>query len=136
MDPLISQVRGAIAPVALEQLKAYEEAAETWPIVLDCSSDPESQLRHSNRCRLCRQNIWFAYDRLRAHIQYTSAEYRTLIVAHIRQRHAEEGINGRLVERETEVFYSAGGGYTVSGRHRDAGGHDNQNFDSRGVEFT
>jgi hypothetical protein len=84
--PLNKRPPGEIADIAWRQLKPYRDAAPTWPVTQD---------GRFNRCRLCGQNIWYAYDVNGNPYVYGDDEIITLIVAHIRQVHSEDIANGR-----------------------------------------
>lgn len=78
--PLNDRAPGELAGIALEQLAPYREVAATWLIYPD---------GRCHRCMECDQNIWFSRDRQGQPYRYTDAEILALIVAHIRQCHAE-----------------------------------------------
>jgi hypothetical protein len=84
MIPLNDREPGAIAPVAIKQLQAYENVAKTWPIGFIFQDD-----RWCNVCEWCGQNIWFERDINGVEYYYSAPEILALIVAHIRQVHSE-----------------------------------------------
>jgi hypothetical protein len=98
--PLNNRPAGEIADIAWKQLKPYRDAASTWPVTQD---------GRFNRCRSCKQNIWFAYDPSGRAYKYENDEVITLIVAHIRQVHSEDIENGRE-EYSAPVLDSPGNG--------------------------
>lgn len=103
--PLNDRPPGEIADIAWQQLKPYRNAAQTWPVFQD---------GRYNRCRLCSQNIWFTYDASGHTYVYREDEIITLIIAHIRQVHAEAVTNDRAEEYPTTVLGSPGNGHPGS----------------------
>lgn len=83
--PLNDREQGEIAEIAWKQLKPYSDAADTWPIRRSLRD-----ARACNICKLCNQNLWFDRDENSTNFKYTEAEIKTLIVAHIRQRHTDD----------------------------------------------
>lgn len=82
--PLNNRSPGELAQIALDQLKPFEDAADTWPIQAMYRDH-----RDCNICLICDQNIWFSTDMLGYEYHLTEANKRTLTVAHIRQIHSE-----------------------------------------------
>jgi|SRR5215472_17721121 len=80
--PLNDRGPGEIADIALQQLRPYQVAAETWPIVHTTRDN-----RSVNLCRECYENIWFDSDIHDVPYTYSEEEIQALIVAHIRQAH-------------------------------------------------
>jgi hypothetical protein len=83
--PLNDREKGEIAPIALDQLKKYQEVAESWGVY------PDDRCR---RCMECDENIWFACDQNYQEYLYTDGEILALKVAHIRQCHDDWIKNG------------------------------------------
>lgn len=71
---------GTIHPIGLQQLAQYQELALTWPRYPD---------GRAMRCGKCDQNLWFTYDLNGNQFVYADEEKMALVVAHIRQNHAE-----------------------------------------------
>lgn len=71
---------GTIHPIGLQQLAEYQELAGDWPRYPD---------GRSMRCGKCDQNLWFTRDLNGSHYVYEDHELMSLVVAHIRQNHAE-----------------------------------------------
>lgn len=128
--PLNKRDSGTIAPVAIDQLKPYREAAETWPTFIDAHTDEESRLRKANRCRVCSQNIWFTLDPNGYHIEYTADELTTLLTAHIRQVHTEVIDAGP--ETISAVLERSSDPNSRGGNRRDSSGHGDKDIDPRG----
>jgi hypothetical protein len=89
MVPLNSREAGAIAPIAMDQLRSYQRTANHWPVY---------EVRRDGRdcmcCQACDESLWFVTDREEQRYEYTEAELLTLKVAHIRQAHDKDGNNG------------------------------------------
>lgn len=109
--PLNNRPPGEIAEVAWRQLKPYRDAAPTWPVHQD---------GRFNRCRLCNQNIWFAYDVNGNPYVYVDDEIITLIVAHIRQVHSEMVTSDRAEDSTAAILGSPGNGHPGSVSNSDA----------------
>jgi hypothetical protein len=121
--PLNSRPPGEIADIAWQQLKPFRDAASTWPVFQDGPA---------NRCRLCNQNIWFAYDVNGNPYVYGGDEVITLIVAHIRQVHSEVVTNDGTEER-TPVLGDPGNDSPGDVSPGNASGPGNQESDTSGV---
>lgn len=83
--PLNDRPTGTIAPVAMEQLRAYQRTASNWPVF---------EVRRDGRdcmcCQQCNECLWFVTDEEEQRYQYTDDELSALKVAHIRQAHDKE----------------------------------------------
>lgn len=80
--PLNKREKGEVASVAIEQLRRFLNAADTWPV--------QGQRRDNRDCKVCRvcgQCLWFVTDRQGNQFGYSTEEKRSLITAHIRQCH-------------------------------------------------
>src|SRR5277367_5990664 len=97
--PLNDREPGEIAPIALQQLKRYQLAAETWPIQAVARREQwydnsgklfEGCLRRCMICRLCKENLWFPCDPEGNDFTYSDEDIKTLTVAHIRQCHEKD----------------------------------------------
>jgi hypothetical protein len=71
---------GGIAPLAQQQLAAWEAIARYWPTVDDGSHE---------RCGNCGQSIRALADNCGRPYQYIPEQRLALTVAHLRQAHAE-----------------------------------------------
>jgi hypothetical protein len=80
MVPLQAREKGEIAPVAMEQLRAYQTVARTW------KTWPDGRCQ---RCMECDENIYFTADAGGHLYSYTDDEKLAVTVAHIRQCHSE-----------------------------------------------
>jgi hypothetical protein len=80
--PLNKRDTGEVASVAIDQLKPYREAANTWPVYRKFEDE-----RSKNKCRVCDQNLWFTTDINNDDYGYTEDQTLSLIIAHIRQCH-------------------------------------------------
>lgn len=109
--PLNKRAPGEVAAIAWQQLKPFQDAAPTWPVFQDGPC---------NRCRLCTQNIWSTYDPLGKRFQYGDGEVIALIVAHIRQAHAEVVTNDGTKEHDAAILVAPGNGHPGSVSSRDA----------------
>jgi hypothetical protein len=78
--PYNDRPKGEVAQIALDQLKEWEQLAESWPVYTD---------GRSNRCSECHQNIWFTKDPLGHEYTYDPSEILALKVAHVRQSHSD-----------------------------------------------
>jgi hypothetical protein len=75
---------GTLHELAIEQLKKWQDIAQQW----DTFEAPING-RQGIHCRRCSQTIWFRTD-MGGHVfLYTSDQILALVVAHIRQNHAE-----------------------------------------------
>jgi hypothetical protein len=83
--PLNDREPGEIADVAKLQLIEWESAVEDWAIALVFRDE-----RWCNICAKCEQNVWFERDKNGIEYRYEPSEILALIVAHVRQNHAEE----------------------------------------------
>lgn len=83
-SPNDSPMDGTIHSMAQAQLAMWRDAALTWPIY-----DTEDHGRKCVRCQKCEQCLWFKTDRGGSAYVYTPQMKEALIVAHIRQNHAE-----------------------------------------------
>lgn len=84
-----------IAILAQNQLKAWEDLAETWPVKQEVKEDGTTQ----SVCLECHQAIWTITDRWGKPYRYKEGDTRSLIVGHLRQNHLEwESIVYRLWE--------------------------------------
>jgi hypothetical protein len=100
--PLNDRAPGEIAQVALDQLRPFLIAAESWPIYRHWRDE-----RHEMICRICTQCLWFLTDTHSRPYQYTDEEIHTLITAHIRRQHAD------MVNEKGEFTYESPGEYQV-----------------------
>ena len=73
--------------IAEEQLREYQEAAQTWPVKETMRRDNQHRPRWCSVCRECDQSLWFTRDGKGVPYEYTGEEKLALIVAHIRQCH-------------------------------------------------
>lgn len=76
---------GEIHPMAIDQLKLFEEAADRWGLAQSADQ--------YYRCGQCQQAIWREVDDNGHSYLWSAEEIKSLIVAHIRQRHSED-VNG------------------------------------------
>ena len=86
--PLNDRESGELATIALDELKRWQDFAYTWP-----TFEAKINGRDGVQCGRCSQTIVFRSDVGGNRFQYTIEQIQALIVAHIRQRHAE-AING------------------------------------------
>ena len=135
--PLNDREPGEIAKVAIDQLLPYRVAAASWPIYRHYRDE-----RHCMVCRLCDQNIWFIMDQYGKEFDYAGDEVLSLIVAHIRQIHADK-INdkGELIyenrrEHESEVLDLPYGSHALRGDSRNPNRPEYQSGDTTGIERT
>lgn len=88
MVPHNNRPQGSIAPIAMEQLRTYQERAASWKMY---------RVRRDGRdmscCQACDQSLWFVSDREEQPYHYTAEQIMTLLVAHIRQAHDPSGDN-------------------------------------------
>lgn len=77
------------AHIAQEQLRPYQEAAQTWPVKETMRRDNLQRARWCSVCRECDQSLWFTRDVKGVPYEYTEEEKLALIVAHIRQCHPD-----------------------------------------------
>lgn len=86
--PLNDRESGAIASIAMEQLRSYQERAANWRMY---------RVRREGRdvscCQACLQALWFVSDEDEQLYVYTDDELLALKVAHIRQAHDKDGTN-------------------------------------------
>jgi hypothetical protein len=75
-----NESRGEIHPLALGQLAIYQDIARDWPRYPD---------GRCVRCGKCDQSIYMRRDVNNVAYSYTKDEIESLVVAHIRQAHAE-----------------------------------------------
>lgn len=116
MVPLNDREPGEIADIAKWQLRRYQNAADTWPLI---------EHRHNARmgwcCRKCDKTVYFTQDQYENSYTYVTAEIRALIVAHIRQSHADMvDENGEILNedaRKSQVLDGASNPYPL-GKHR------------------
>jgi hypothetical protein len=80
--PYNDRPKGELAPIALAELEGWRAVANGWETYTD---------GRSNRCKECHQNIWFSKDPQGHEYQYSISEIEALVVAHLRQCHAEIG---------------------------------------------
>lgn len=135
MIPLNDREPGKIAEIAKQQLRRYQNAADTWPLV-----EHKHDYRLGYCCRTCDKTIYFTQDREENPYHYEQSEIRALIVAHIRQCHADIiDENGEIISenaRKSQVLDSPSNDYPL-GKHRgNANRPDDQSGDSRGIEYT
>lgn len=83
-NPNDSPRDGTIHPIAMEQLKKWQDIAYGW-----ATFDAEIKGRSGVQCGRCSQTIFFRTDVGGNHFQYTPDMIQTVMVAHIRQRHPE-----------------------------------------------
>ena len=82
-----SLMNGTIHSIAIDQLKPFIRAAGDWPVQVVMRDG-----RECHACGVCDQNLWFTTDQAGHVFRYTADMITTVKVAHIRQRHAEEGL--------------------------------------------
>lgn len=87
--PYNDREKGEIASIAEQQLLPYQIAAQSWPMTRLVRYSEISPPRECNVCRICGQNIWFTSDPAGMRYSYVEPEILTLIVAHVRQVHAD-----------------------------------------------
>jgi hypothetical protein len=85
--PLNNRAPGTMAAIAMEQLKPYMIAAQTWPIYQEMRHGETMGPRWVHACRVCEQAVWFDSDTDKRPFNYTEGEKLTLIVAHLRRCH-------------------------------------------------
>lgn len=102
MIPLNDREKGQIAPVAIDQLRPFLIAAETWPVYRQYRDE-----RHEMICRVCAQCLWFLSDEHNVPYDYTDEEIHTLITGHIRRLHAD------MINEKGEFTYEGAGEYQV-----------------------
>jgi hypothetical protein len=92
--PLNNRDKGEVAPVAFDQLRPYQEAADQWPMhrATHGGTAEEGPSRLGMECRFCGQFIYFIEDEDGYPYQYVNDEPKTLTVAHIRRQHSEKVI--------------------------------------------
>lgn len=90
MIPLNDRPAGEIAPVALEQLAAWQALARRWPIERHCHDTETRKGQPCWCCGVCDKTIWFVNDPHGNIFVYSDDEILALKVAHIRQAHAED----------------------------------------------
>jgi transcriptional regulator len=88
--------RGEIHEIAKEKLRAYENAADTWPLYEYVRIDINGYARTGKDCRLCDQTVYFITDDQGRGYSYSHAELRALITSHIRQVHSKLVDDGGL----------------------------------------
>ena len=91
MVPLNAREAGTIATVALEQLRAYQTRAHTWPMERHSHNSDTTKGQPCWCCVVCDpcETIWFVNDRTVNIYTYTEEEILALKVAHIRQVHSD-----------------------------------------------
>ena len=75
---------GTLHVIAVEQLKEWQDIAYTWP-TFESAIDG----REGVQCGRCSQTLWFRTDVGGNRFVYTPDQILTLLVAHVRQRHAD-----------------------------------------------
>lgn len=87
--PLNNRAAGEVAAVAFDQLRPYQEAADSWPMkrATHGGTVEEGPSRLGMECRICRQFIYLIEDEDGLPYQYVNDEPRSLTVAHIRRQH-------------------------------------------------
>lgn len=90
-SPNDSPKDGTIHQIAQDQLAKWEVIAAKWPIF-----EAEIDHRWGVHCGECLQTIWFRSDLHGNQFMYTKAMKSALIVAHIRQNHERDFINGTV----------------------------------------
>lgn len=139
MIPLNDREPGEIAPIAWQQLRRFENAADTWPLVDHRHHSDTHAPQMGKCCRICDKTVFFTQDPQGVVYEYTVAQMRALVVAHIRQCH--EAIiteNGEIDEDsgKREVLDVAGDADSNSKCRGDANRLGYQGSDSRGIEYT
>jgi hypothetical protein len=76
---------GTIHDIAQTQLRHWQDIAYDWP-----TFDAAIHGREGVQCGRCSQTIFFRSDMGGNKFQYTAEQTQALMVAHIRQRHAED----------------------------------------------
>lgn len=80
--PLNNRHEGQLAAIAHQQLKPFQEAADTWPMF-----EMQRSGRLAKVCRLCDQVQWFQKDEQGNPYNYSVADLKSILVAHIRRLH-------------------------------------------------
>lgn len=91
--PLNNRQAGEVAPVAFDQLRPYQEAADQWPMHSawhKANEDMDMPAMFGMECRFCGQFIWAIQDENSAPYQYEPGVTKALTVAHIRRQHQEK----------------------------------------------
>lgn len=79
-SPSPNESPGEIHPIAKQQLAIYVDVAKDWPRYPD---------GRCVRCGKCDQSIYFRWDANGVRYAYQYEEITALVVAHLRQAHAE-----------------------------------------------
>jgi hypothetical protein len=75
--------------LAVNQLAAWEALAEDWPVSHDSQYIDQHGKDRSYRCGDCGKGVALAFDDNGARYLYTDAQWRALVVLHLRNHHAD-----------------------------------------------
>jgi hypothetical protein len=88
--PLNARGKGEVAPVAFDQLRPFQHAAEVWPMRAawhPANHELDLPGMYGMECRLCKQFIWLIQDEYSEPYDYEDGITKTLTVGHIRRQH-------------------------------------------------
>lgn len=80
--------------IALEQLRPFQNRADTWPLVEHKHHSEYKAPQLGMCCKLCDQTVYFTEDTKGNPYRYSTEEIRALITAHIRRQHEEVNDEG------------------------------------------
>ena len=81
-----------MSTLAERQLAAWEALAEDWPVSHDAQYDravASSERDRAYRCGDCGKGVALAFDEHGGRYLYTDAEWRALVVLHLRNHHVD-----------------------------------------------